>query len=74
MKQLKNMRESGGDPLEQVKVPKATWKAEWHHIGLGSWAVPSHDHAKGDHSGILQVMLKPLAPDFPFGRGQMTSS
>ncbi|BFG42522.1 hypothetical protein CerSpe_287950 [Prunus speciosa] len=62
MKQLKNMRESGGDPLEQVKVPKATWMADGTHWP-GSWAVPSHDHAKGDHSGILQVMLKPPSPD-----------
>ncbi|XP_050366337.1 cellulose synthase-like protein D4 isoform X2 [Argentina anserina] len=62
MKMLKHMRETGGDPLEQVKVPKATWMADGTHWP-GTWSVSSSDHGKGDHSGILQVMLKPPSPD-----------
>lgn len=54
MKMLKHMRETGADPLEQVKVPKATWMADGTHWP-GTWSVPSNDHKKGDHSGILQV-------------------
>ncbi|PIA56948.1 hypothetical protein AQUCO_00700954v1 [Aquilegia coerulea] len=62
MKMLKHMRETGADPTEPIKVHKATWMADGTHWP-GTWAVPSADHAKGDHAGILQVMLKPPSPD-----------
>ncbi|XP_027088165.1 cellulose synthase-like protein D4 [Coffea arabica] len=62
MKMLKHLREGGADPLEPVKVQKATWMADGTHWP-GTWAVPSSDHAKGDHAGILQVMLKPPSSD-----------
>ncbi|XP_042507917.1 cellulose synthase-like protein D4 [Macadamia integrifolia] len=62
MKMLKHMRESGGDPLEPVKIQKATWMADGTHWP-GTWAASSRDHAKGDHAGILQVMLKPPSSD-----------
>ncbi|ERN11524.1 cellulose synthase-like protein D4 [Amborella trichopoda] len=62
MKMLKHMRESGGDPLEPLKVQKATWMADGTHWP-GSWAVPGPDHSKGDHAGILQVMLKAPSSD-----------
>ncbi|CAN0926996.1 Cellulose synthase-like protein D4 [Linum grandiflorum] len=63
MKVLKHMRESGGgDPTEPLKVKKATWMADGTHWP-GTWANPSPDHAKGDHPGILQVMLKPPSVD-----------
>ncbi|XP_042493391.1 cellulose synthase-like protein D4 [Macadamia integrifolia] len=62
MKMLKHMRETGGDPLEPVKVQKATWMADGTHWP-GTWSVGSRDHAKGDHASILQVMLKPPSPD-----------
>ncbi|KAL9353883.1 hypothetical protein Peur_051853 [Populus x canadensis] len=63
MKMLKHMRESaGGDPLEPIKVPKATWMADGTHWP-GTWAFPAAEHSKGDHAGILQVMLKPPSPD-----------
>jgi hypothetical protein len=55
MKMLKHMRESaGGDPLEPIKVPKATWMADGTHWP-GTWAFPAAEHSKGDHAGILQV-------------------
>ncbi|KAG6779905.1 hypothetical protein POTOM_016307 [Populus tomentosa] len=63
MKMLKHMRETaGGDPLEVIKVPKATWMADGTHWP-GTWALPAAEHSKGDHAGILQVMLKPPSPD-----------
>ena len=54
MKMLKHIRENGGDPLEPIKVIKATWMADGTHWP-GTWAASSRDHAKGDHAGILQV-------------------
>ncbi|KAJ3693176.1 hypothetical protein LUZ60_008656 [Juncus effusus] len=62
MKMLKHIRENGGDPSDQPKVPKATWMADGSHWP-GTWAAPSADHKKGDHASILQVMLKPPTPD-----------
>ncbi|KAL1338995.1 hypothetical protein HN51_033571 [Arachis hypogaea] len=62
MKMMKHMKESGADPSEPIKVLKATWMADGTHWP-GTWASPSREHAKGDHAGILQVMLKPPSPD-----------
>ncbi|GAA0157434.1 DNA-binding transcription factor [Lithospermum erythrorhizon] len=62
MKTMKQMRESGADPTEPIKVRKATWMADGTHWP-GTWSNPSEDHAKGNHSGILQVMLKPPSTD-----------
>ncbi|KAK1314751.1 Cellulose synthase-like protein D4 [Acorus calamus] len=62
MKMLKHMREGGADPMEPMKVQKATWMADGTHWP-GTWAVGAPDHSKGDHAGILQVMLKPPASD-----------
>ncbi|XP_047317683.1 cellulose synthase-like protein D3 [Impatiens glandulifera] len=46
------------EPLDTVKIPKATWMADGTHWP-GTWMQPSADHSKGDHAGIIQVMLKP---------------
>ncbi|XP_050228084.1 cellulose synthase-like protein D4 [Mercurialis annua] len=62
MKMLKHMRESGGDPMEPIKIQKATWMADGTHWP-GTWSAPAPEHSKGDHAGILQVMLKPPSPD-----------
>ncbi|XP_047152765.1 cellulose synthase-like protein D4 [Vigna umbellata] len=62
MKMMKHMKESGADPTDTVKVLKATWMADGTHWP-GTWANPSSEHSKGDHAGILQVMLKPPSPD-----------
>ncbi|KAH7574760.1 hypothetical protein ACOSP7_005989 [Xanthoceras sorbifolium] len=69
MKVLKHMRESGADPTEPIKVLKATWMADGTHWP-GTWASPSSEHAKGDHSGILQVMLKPPSCDPLMGNAE----
>ncbi|XP_023554351.1 cellulose synthase-like protein D4 [Cucurbita pepo subsp. pepo] len=62
MKMWKHKKETGGDPMEPIKVQKATWMADGSHWP-GTWVVPSGDHSKGDHAGILQVMLKPPSHD-----------
>uniref|UniRef100_J3MSC8 Uncharacterized protein n=1 Tax=Oryza brachyantha TaxID=4533 RepID=J3MSC8_ORYBR len=66
MKMLKHLRETGGDPSEQPKVKKATWMADGTHWP-GTWAAPAPDHGKGNHAGILQVMLRPPSPDPLYG-------
>ncbi|RWR88461.1 cellulose synthase-like protein D4 [Cinnamomum micranthum f. kanehirae] len=63
MKKLKQMRDTGADMLlETVKIQKATWMADGTHWP-GTWANPGPDHKKGDHPGIIQVMLKPPSMD-----------
>ncbi|CAM8937870.1 unnamed protein product [Rhodiola kirilowii] len=69
MKIYKQMKESGAEITEPIKVLKATWMADGTHWP-GTWSVPSKDHAKGDHPGILQVMLKPPSPDPLMGTGE----
>lgn len=56
MKMLKHMRESATEPLERIKIQKATWMADGTHWP-GTWASPAPEHSKGDHAGILQVAL-----------------
>ncbi|KAL9296179.1 hypothetical protein ACSQ67_022075 [Phaseolus vulgaris] len=46
------------EPVEALKIPKATWMADGTHWP-GTWLNPSSEHSKGDHAGIIQVMLKP---------------
>ncbi|KAL6348628.1 hypothetical protein AAG906_016154 [Vitis piasezkii] len=60
IKALKLQRQNKNDDetLENVKVPKATWMADGTHWP-GTWVVPGPEHSKGDHAGIIQVMLKP---------------
>ncbi|ERN07417.1 hypothetical protein AMTRI_Chr12g275120 [Amborella trichopoda] len=58
VKAAREAREAGGEGgLEGVKVVKAMWMADGTHWP-GTWAVPAPDHSRGDHAGILQVMLK----------------
>ncbi|XP_077210487.1 cellulose synthase like D4 [Tasmannia lanceolata] len=66
MKKLKHMRETGADALEPLKIQKATWMADGTHWP-GTWTSSCPDHAKGDHAGILQVMLKPPSCDLLLG-------
>ncbi|XP_076941602.1 cellulose synthase-like protein D3 [Bidens hawaiensis] len=59
IKAMKLQKETAGDELLQpVKIPKATWMADATHWP-GTWMIPSPEHSKGDHAGIIQVMLKP---------------
>ncbi|KAA0043044.1 hypothetical protein IC582_025388 [Cucumis melo] len=60
IKAMKVQRQNIGadEPIESVKIPKATWMADGTHWP-GTWLQPSSEHSKGDHAGIIQVMLKP---------------
>ncbi|KAI0500635.1 hypothetical protein KFK09_018851 [Dendrobium nobile] len=57
-------RENMDEPI--VKIPKATWMADGTHWP-GTWTQPTTDHSRGDHAGIIQVMLRPPAEDTVFG-------
>lgn len=43
-------------PDYKIEVPQATWMADGTHWP-GTWFSTAPDHAKGDHAGILQVLL-----------------
>ncbi|KAJ0970865.1 hypothetical protein J5N97_018824 [Dioscorea zingiberensis] len=59
IKAMHLQRERAGEyPAEPVKIPKATWMADGTHWP-GTWINPSADHCRGDHAGIIQVMLRP---------------
>ncbi|KAJ0914685.1 putative 1,4-beta-D-xylan synthase [Helianthus annuus] len=59
IKAMKRQKETAGDELLQpVKIPKATWMADATHWP-GTWMISSPEHSRGDHAGIIQVMLKP---------------
>ncbi|CAI9772442.1 unnamed protein product [Fraxinus pennsylvanica] len=59
IKAMKLHRETAGDePMEPVKVRKATWMADGTYWP-GTWIVSAPEHSRGDHAGIIQVMLKP---------------
>ncbi|XP_059656895.1 cellulose synthase-like protein D3 [Cornus florida] len=59
IKAMKLQRENDNDePLENLKLPKATWMADGTHWP-GTWVVSAPEHSRGDHAGIIQVMLKP---------------
>ncbi|CAH9144471.1 unnamed protein product [Cuscuta epithymum] len=59
IKAMKLQREAAGDEfLEPIKITKATWMADGTHWP-GTWNASAHEHSRGDHAGIIQVMLKP---------------
>ncbi|KAG6526388.1 cellulose synthase-like protein D2 [Zingiber officinale] len=67
MKAMKRQREvANDDPIEPIKIPKATWMADGTHWP-GTWLNPSSEHTRGDHAGIIQVMLKPPSDEPLFG-------
>ncbi|TMW92443.1 hypothetical protein EJD97_013025 [Solanum chilense] len=59
IKAMKLQREAAGDDLlEPIKITKATWMADGTHWP-GTWMISAPEHSRGDHAGIIQVMLKP---------------
>ncbi|MCO5593819.1 hypothetical protein L7F22_047837 [Adiantum nelumboides] len=61
--------ELGADPTEQVKFEKATWMADGTHWP-GTWDAPTKDHSRGDHAGVIQVMLTPATSDPVYGNAE----
>ncbi|XP_059625625.1 cellulose synthase-like protein D5 [Cornus florida] len=62
----KKEMEMGEIPFESNKVPKATWMSDgthWH----GAWTSAEEGHSKGNHEGIIQLMLVPPNPEPLFG-------
>ncbi|XP_076942562.1 cellulose synthase-like protein D5 [Bidens hawaiensis] len=58
----KKQMEIGGRVSESVKVPTATWMSDgntWH----GTWFSGEEDHSRGNHAGIIQLMLAPPGPE-----------
>ncbi|KAL3515146.1 hypothetical protein ACH5RR_022048 [Cinchona calisaya] len=55
--QKQQIQKSGDELVENVKIPKGTWMADESHWP-GTWMDPAPDHSRGDHAGIIQVMLK----------------
>lgn len=58
IKAKRHQIESGIDPIEPVDVPRATWMADGTHWP-GTWNTSGKEHTRGDHAGIIQVMLAP---------------
>ncbi|KAJ4773003.1 Cellulose synthase-like protein [Rhynchospora pubera] len=50
--------EEDNDMPKLFKPVKATWMADRTHWA-GTWMHPTADHKKGDHAGIVQVLIKP---------------
>ncbi|KAK6118478.1 hypothetical protein DH2020_047745 [Rehmannia glutinosa] len=57
------------EAIEVVKIKKATWMADGTHWP-GTWLNPAAEHSKGDHAGIIQVMLKPPSDEPLCGIGE----
>ncbi|KAJ4839172.1 Cellulose synthase-like protein D5 [Turnera subulata] len=62
----KKQMEMGGNPSDNLKVPKATWMSDGSHWP-GTWASGESDHSRGDHAGIIQAMLAPPNAEPVFG-------
>ncbi|KAK6140951.1 hypothetical protein DH2020_025305 [Rehmannia glutinosa] len=67
IKALKLRRQNAEDEtLEALKVSRATWMADGTHWP-GTWTASASEHSKGDHAGIIQVMLKPPSDETLYG-------
>ncbi|KAJ7524033.1 hypothetical protein O6H91_18G073800 [Diphasiastrum complanatum] len=53
--------------IDPVKVVKATWMSDGTHWP-GTWSLGGKEHGKGDHAGIIQVMLAPPSHDPILGK------
>ncbi|CAI9105364.1 OLC1v1004272C2 [Oldenlandia corymbosa var. corymbosa] len=51
---------------EAIKVPKATWMSDRCHWP-GTWSSAEEGHSRGDHEGIIQMMLMPPNSEPVFG-------
>ncbi|KAL7172063.1 hypothetical protein ACSBR2_031706 [Camellia fascicularis] len=62
----KKQMEMGENSFEPVKVPKATWMSDASHWP-GTWSTSEQGHSRGDHEGIIQLMLVPPNTEPVFG-------
>ncbi|XP_004511422.1 cellulose synthase-like protein D3 [Cicer arietinum] len=63
-------RQNNEDESSDIaKLPKATWMADGTHWP-GTWLNPTSDHSRGDHAGIIQVMLKPPSEEPLIGKAK----
>lgn len=62
----KKLARGKGESVDSVKLTNATWMADGTHWP-GTWYQSAPDHAKGDHAGILQVMIKAPNHDPVYG-------
>ena len=58
----RKMRKADSVDFSSEKVPRATWMVDGEHWP-GTWSTPEPDHSRGDHTGIIQVILPPPGPD-----------
>ncbi|KAF7152102.1 hypothetical protein RHSIM_Rhsim01G0288500 [Rhododendron simsii] len=66
MRAKKKQMDMGESAFESVKVPRATWMSDSSHWP-GTWSSAEEGHSKGDHEGIIQIMLVPPNSDPVFG-------
>lgn len=57
----KKQMELETNPSEPIKVLKATWMSDGSHWP-GTWASGENEHSRGDHAGIIQVIILPFNP------------
>ncbi|XP_057460848.1 cellulose synthase-like protein D5 [Actinidia eriantha] len=62
----KKQMEMGENSLEPVKIAKATWMSDGSHWP-GTWSSAEEGHSRGDHEGIIQIMLVPPNSEPIFG-------
>ncbi|KAJ3692561.1 hypothetical protein LUZ60_011656 [Juncus effusus] len=63
--QRRNVDEDG-EIIKPFKLPKATWMADQTHWA-GAWIHPTSDHSRGDHAGIIQVLIRPSGNEKQYG-------
>lgn len=66
LKAKRHQIENGINLSEPLNVPKATWMSDGTHWP-GTWITAGKEHTRGDHAGIIQVMLAPPSYDPIYG-------
>ncbi|WOH01550.1 hypothetical protein DCAR_0520934 [Daucus carota subsp. sativus] len=68
MKAKKEQMNKGGNSSDLIEVSKATYMSDgkqWH----GTWTSAEKGHSRGDHEGIIQMMLVPPKAEAVYGTG-----